>query len=243
MVSSILQHRRKAFRSSGPTDPYFASVVALLHLDGTDGSTTITDVKGNTCTANSGAAISTAQSKFGGASLLLDGTNDHVRITNPGSAFDLGSSDFTFDWWFQTANVAITSSKPIISWRHSGDVNNSQLVANLRGNALRVGISFDGSSDATLAAFGTGSMSLVNNTWHFCRLIRSGPDYKLYIDGVQRGSTYTPAGNPSFSNLSRDCWLGKNNLAYYPGYIDDFRVTIGVARDGSEVPTAAFPDS
>lgn len=243
MVSSILQHRRKGFRPSGPTDPYWANVVALLHLDGTNGSTTITEVKGHTCTAVNGAAISTAQSKFGGASLLLDGTNDYVQITSPGSAFDLGSSDFTFDWWFQTANVAISSSKPIISWRHNDGVNNSQLVVNLRANALRVGISFDGSSDATLAAFGTGSMSLVNDTWHFCRLTRSGSDFKLFIDGVQRGSTYTPAGNPSFSNLSRDCWLGKNNLTYFPGYIDEVRVTIGVARDGSELPTSAFPNA
>jgi hypothetical protein len=213
----------------------------LLHLDGTNGSTTITDVKGNACTAVNGAAISTAQSKFGGSSLLLDGTNDHVQITNPGSAFDLGSSNFTIDWWFRSANVAITSSKPMWAWRNTGAANNSHIACNLRSNALRVAISFDNSTDATTAAFGAASMSISNDTWHFCRLTRSGSDFKLFIDGTQRGSTYSNA--TSFTNVSRDCWLGKNNAAYYPDYLDDFRVTIGVARDGSEVPTAAFPDS
>lgn len=215
----------------------------MMHLNGANASTTITDQKGNTTTATNGAAISTAQSQFGGSSLLLDGTDDFVQIANPGSAFDLGSSDFTFDWWFRTSNVSITSSKPMWSWRHTGAANNTQFAANLRSGAIRVTVSFDGVTDNTFAAFGTGAMSLVNDTWHFCRITRSGADYKLFIDGVQKGTTYTPAGNPSFTNLSRDCWLGRNNLTYFPGYIDDFRVTIGVARSGSEVPTAAFPDS
>jgi hypothetical protein len=228
---------------SGPTDPDFASVVALLHLDGSDGSTTITDVKGNTCAASGGATISTAQSKFGGASLLLDGTNDHVQITSPGSAFDLGSSNWTFDWWFRSADVATSTPRTLWSWRNTGAANNTQLAAQVRSNSIRVTVSFDGATDNTFAAFGTAAMSISNNTWHFCRMVRNGADYRLFIDGVQRGSTYTPAGNPSFSNLSRDCWIGRNNATYFPGYIDDFRVTIGVARDGSEVPTAAFPDA
>ena len=229
------------FAAAAGGDPYWANVVLGLHLDGTDGSTTITDVKGNTCTAVNGAAISTAQSKFGGASLLLDGTNDHVQITDPGAAFDLGSSDFTFDWWFYNANVATSSSRPIWAWRNTSGSNNAQLAPYLRANALRMFISFDGVTNATTAAFGAGSMSLSNDTWHFCRMTRSGSDFKLYIDGAQRGSTYTNA--TAFTNLSRDCWLGRVNLTYYPGSIDDFLVTIGVARDGAEVPTAAFLDS
>jgi hypothetical protein len=227
--------------ATGASDPYWSSVVSLLHLNGANGSTTITDVKGNTCTAAGGAAISTAQSKFGGASLLLDGSNDNVQITDPGSSFNLGSSDFTFDWWFRHANVATSTSHPVWAWRNTSGSNNVLLAPFVRSSALRVTISFDGSTDATTAAFGTASMSLSNDTWHFCRLTRSGSDFKLFIDGTQRGTTYTNA--TAFTNVSRDCWLGRRNLAYYPGYIDDFRVTIGVARVGTEVPTIAFPDS
>ena len=240
MIAAVLN---SPFNFGAPPggDPYFASVVLGLHLDGTDGSTTITDVKGNTCAAVNGAAISTAQSKFGGASLLLDGTNDHVQITNPGAAFDLGSSDFTFDWWFRSANVATPSSQPIWAWRNTAGSSVAQLAPFLRSGALRLILSFDGSTVATLAAFGAASMSLSNNTWHFCRMTRSGSDFKLYIDGTQRGSTYTNA--TAFTNLSGDCWLGRRHTVYYPGNIDDFLVTIGVARDGAEVPSAEFLNS
>ena len=76
----------------------------LLQFNGADASTTITDVNAggsaHTWTANGNAQIDTAQSKFGGASLLCDGTGDYV--TTPDHAdFTLGSSDFTIDCWFQ----------------------------------------------------------------------------------------------------------------------------------------------
>jgi hypothetical protein len=59
-----------------PVDPQFGSVSLLLHGDGTNGSTTITDNSPTpkTVTAVGNAQISTAQSKFGGASILFDGT-------------------------------------------------------------------------------------------------------------------------------------------------------------------------
>lgn len=230
-----------ALATSGPTDPLFAQVVTLLHFDGADGSTGILDSIGNSWTASGGAAISTDQSQFGSASLELDGTNDFLRLAGPGSGFDLGASDFTFDWWFRASNVAISSAKPMWSWRHNDGVNNTQFAANLRSGAIRVTISFNGVTDNTLAAFGTASMSLSNDTWHFCRITRSGSEFKLFVDGTQRGTTYTSA--TSFSNLARDCYIGKNNLNHFGGFLDDFRVTIGTARDGAEVPAAAFPDA
>jgi hypothetical protein len=72
----------------------------LLHFDGSDASTTITDSNSggsaHTWTAAGNAQIDTAQYKFGGASGLFDGTGDWV--TTPDHAdFTLGSSDFTID--------------------------------------------------------------------------------------------------------------------------------------------------
>ena len=50
----------------------------LLHCDGTNGSTVITDKIGKAMTAYGNAKISTAQSKFRGASLSLDGNGDYI---------------------------------------------------------------------------------------------------------------------------------------------------------------------
>ena len=63
------------FRFGGapaPTDPDYANVSLLLHMDGTDGSTTFTDNSpiGHTVTAVSNAQINTARDKFGGARMI-----------------------------------------------------------------------------------------------------------------------------------------------------------------------------
>src|SRR5687768_6144765 len=70
--------------------------VALLHMDGADGSTTFTDESGKTWTARGDAQIDTAQSVFGGASGRLDGNGDFVD-TPDHADWDFGSGDFTLD--------------------------------------------------------------------------------------------------------------------------------------------------
>src|SRR5690606_11367203 len=82
---------------SHTTDPHWANVVSLLHFDGSNSSTTITDETGTSWTAYDGAAISTAQSVFGGASAFLDGGSDTIRHTSDQPDFDFGSGDFTIE--------------------------------------------------------------------------------------------------------------------------------------------------
>jgi Bacterial regulatory proteins, tetR family len=61
------------------------AVKVLLHFDGADGSTTITDNNSggaaHAWTANGNAQIDTAQSKLGGASCLFDGTGDYPALS------------------------------------------------------------------------------------------------------------------------------------------------------------------
>ena len=63
-------------------DAHFPKVEALLPFDGTNGATSTTDLsdRGHTVTFANTAQISTAQSKFGGSSLLLDGDSDYVDL-------------------------------------------------------------------------------------------------------------------------------------------------------------------
>ena len=78
-------------------DPYWSSVSLLLHMNGSNGSTTFTDSSSNnyTVTAYGHAQISTAQSKFGGASGLFDGSVDYIRAT-PSTNLQFGG-DFTLE--------------------------------------------------------------------------------------------------------------------------------------------------
>ena len=91
------------------------NVSLLLHGNGTNGSTTITDSSPTpkTVTAVGNAQISTAQSKFGGASIAFDGTGDYATVPSA-SAFDFGTADFTVEAWVyrnNSDNIALFSIK------------------------------------------------------------------------------------------------------------------------------------
>ena len=79
----------------------------LLHFDGADASTTMTDSNvggaAHVWTAAGNAQIDTAQAQSGGASLLLDGTGDWVS-TPDHADFAFGSGDFTIDCWFNCSD-------------------------------------------------------------------------------------------------------------------------------------------
>src|SRR3990167_7227024 len=83
-----------------------ANVTLLLHCDGTDASTTFTDnsISSHVTTANGNAQIDTAQSKFGGASGLFDGTGDYLSVPNSDD-WDFGTGDFTVDMWLRFNDI------------------------------------------------------------------------------------------------------------------------------------------
>jgi hypothetical protein len=58
------------------------SQASLINFEAANGSTTFLDDFGNTWTPSGNAQITTAQSKFGTSSMLLDGTGDWISSTN-----------------------------------------------------------------------------------------------------------------------------------------------------------------
>ena len=79
-----------------PSDPNISNVVLLLHGDGTNGSTTITDNSpgARTVTAHGNAQISTARKKFRTGSILFDGTGDYLSVPVD-SGLELRAGAFT----------------------------------------------------------------------------------------------------------------------------------------------------
>ena len=89
-------------------DVYYPQTSLLMHFNGTNGSTTMTDNSKNnaTVTATNGAAISTAQSKFGGSSVFFDGTNDYLSIPD-NTPLVLSGGSYTIECWIRpTGNYA-----------------------------------------------------------------------------------------------------------------------------------------
>tara|TARA_B110000503_G_scaffold105911_1_gene158092 strand:+ start:1596 stop:3029 length:1434 start_codon:yes stop_codon:yes gene_type:complete len=216
-------------------DAYYPQVAALLHFDGVNGSTTITDNSKNnlTVTATNGAFISTAQSKFGGASVFFDGTNDYVSIPN-NTDFNFASGTFTIELWAYFSSV---SGQRALVTKYQNNTNGWSVQ--LLNGVINVNLSGDGSDI-------TGTTTISANTWYHVAVSGTPGSYKMFINGIQEGSTYTGATSLSSTGLLYLGTLISSGVfyIYFNGYIDELRITNGYARyTGNFTPsTTAFAD-
>jgi hypothetical protein len=217
-----------------PVDLFRSNVSLLLHGDGTNGSTTIVDSSPTpkTVTANS-AQISTAQSKFGGSSILLTGSSSALRLARQ-VAFDFGTADFTIELWLYPTSVAATSN----IWSQRTSASNG---ISFRLSASKLNFFYDNLGTGSFS----GATSLLNNTWQHVALTRQGNNFKLWLDGQLDGtSAAISADVTSTIDPKVGAAAGTSNVEAYSGYIDDLRITKGIARYTASFtpPTAPFPD-
>jgi len=216
-----------------PVDPQFGSVSLLLHGNGANGSTTITDSSPTpkTVTAVGNAQISTTQSKFGGASIAFDGTGDYLDIGS-NSAFGYGLNNFTIEFWIYRNASAVLQV----------------LLDHRVGTSVRVAPTIYISSNSVYY-YTDGNNRIMGGTlastqWVHVALSRSGSSTRLFLDGVQTGSTYSDTNNYIDSPVRVGGANDGSSVASINGYIDDLRITKGIARYTSNFtpPTAPFPD-
>ena len=221
-------------------DPNFNSVSLLLHMDGTNGSTTFTDNSPSpkTVTAVGNVQISTAQSKFGGASGLFDGTGDWCQIAN-NAAFKFGSGDFTIEYWIYPTDL--TSVKQHIN---PDDGSNTSYAIITSGSSLLYYLSSVGGSTWDIAS-GVSIGTVTLSTWQHIALVRNGNVFTPYLNGTAGTTTTSSATLFDFTSVLR---VGSQSTDLSPtpfqGYMDEFRITKGVARYTANFtpPTAAFPN-
>ena len=169
----------------------------------------LTPTGGSAFTADGNAQLSTAQAKFGSASLLLDGTDDFVTSDDN---IDLSSGDFTVDMWIRPTNV--TGYKGL--WQ-SGT---SSLL-----NVYLIGDQVQGTVAGSTTLF-LSSTRISANVWTMISVEREGSVHRLYINGVLEASSST-AKRPDDGVFA----VGKNGFGDFNGYIDELRLS-SVARYG-----------
>ena len=200
----------------------------LLHLDGTNGSTTFTDSSSNShsVTAYGDAQISTAQSKFGGASALFDGTDRlDCAVT---TINNFGTADYTIEFWLRLT-----------------DTTGTQFLY-LSSTSGEIGIYYQ---DSTLIVTNTNVDGPISeawtpsaNQWYHIALARSSGTARLFVDGTLLGSY---ASSETYAGAA--FCIGGTDLSGYEssgtiGYIDEFRITKDFAHYTAAFtpPTAAF---
>lgn len=229
-------------------DPYYSDVSLLLHCDGSNGSTTFTDNSATpkTVTAYGNAGISTAQSKFGGASGYFDGNGDYLSIP-AAAAFEFGANDFTIEFWYYATTNAVAqdilniSNTTVISYDDIGIDIIHDLDAN--GGKLKCSVFCGGGARYVLS---TAALPL--NQFVHVAFVRYSDVISLYLDGIFQN--YSPINTESqVVNYAPTFALNIGKLTiwsqYLNGYIDELRITDGVARytAGFTPSTSAFPNN
>jgi hypothetical protein len=214
-------------------DIYYPSSSILLHFSGSNGSTTITDNSKNnfTITATNGAVISTAQSKFGGASVFLDGTNDYL-VTPTTSAFTFGTGDFTVELWIYQTVSSVSAYKVLVGDNVYGSVGGWQFYS--YNNQLNL---WKGGTEII-----SPSGTLTLNSWNHIVWTRASGNNRIFINGTQVGSTVSDSTN--YTSTAIYIGAAKDGYGYFAGYIDELRITNGVARYTASFATQSieFPN-
>ena len=216
-----------------PTSPPTAITNTSLLLNYTNGGIVDATAKNDLETVGN-AQISTTQSKFGGSSMAFDGTGDYLSVNGgPGSnqRVGFGTSDFTIECWVY-CTISGASNNGIYDCRYSASATGPTLYYIPSSGVIMF---YNGANQIT------GS-TLTINTWNHIALVRYSGVTKLYINGVQSGSSYTDTNNYT-SGVNTGIVGGfYDGSASWNGYIDDFRITRGIARYTSNFtpPTSAF---
>lgn len=215
-----------------PGDANFSSVVLLCHGDGTNGSTAFVDnsAVGHTLTST-GPVVSTASPKFGTGCISLSGSQK-LDVGAIGTSFDMGTGDFTMEAWGYVPSLIGSSNVPILGrWGFGTNQFYFGFISGTLGFYL---------PSINLTAASAPSI----NVWHHFAVDRSGGTLRLYVDGAVLTSGAFATAFPTGS--SEPCYLGGwTQGSSWPGFLDDIRVTKGVARYAGAFtpPTAAFPNS
>jgi hypothetical protein len=216
-----------------PTAPPTAITNTSLLLNYTNAGIYDATSKNNLETVGN-AQISTTQSKFGGSSMLFDGTGDWLKLSNntAAQAQGFGTGDFTIECWVYITSSTVANNG-IYDCRYSASAT-GPLIYYVPTSGLFM--FYNGSNQIS-----GGTITI--NTWNHIALVRYSGVTKLYINGTQSGSNYTDTNNYTSGANSGAVGAFYDGTSGWNGYIDDLRVTRGIARYTSNFtpPTTAFP--
>lgn len=222
---------------SNPHEPIYSTTKLLLHGDGADAATVISDsspyMRG-VATVFGNAQIDTAQSKYGGASMLFDGTGDYLEFQTS-EDWNFGSGDFTIDYWERRSDATAGRS---VAARDSTTTFVPWLIGYTPdGSALHFYASGDGASWNIASAQSMGTLQL--NVWHHFAVTRSGNTFRTFKDGVQQ-ATWT--SSLALITNANPVSVGRvQGSLHFQGHIDEFRIVKGEAKWTANFTVASAP--
>jgi hypothetical protein len=201
---------------------------SLLHFDGSDGSTTITDaVSATTWSASGGAQLDTAQSVFGGSSLLLDGSGDKITANRT----LLLPGDFAMAMRFRLAALPGGSSMTLFSQGSTGNGGRTAWFVSTSPYNLGWQIGSAGTQGAT---------ALVANRWYHAEWNRTGSSHYILLDGALELTFSNGTAMQDIQSVIGSSWAAGTD---FNGWIEEFAVDGQVWHTNPFTPPISpYPD-
>jgi len=247
-VSNSLRYST-TFTPTATPFTFDVNTLLLIHADGTDATTVFTDDVGVRSPAGisavGNAQVDTAQSQFGDASALFDGTGDYLE-TGGNADFDLASTDFTVEGWFRktvTVNAGLIGN---YEFNTSGGFS----LFTWTTNSLLIGSR--NSADTGLQFYQSAINVSTDSQFNHFAVCRSGLNMQVYCEGtrvINRTDFYiknwaTASDAKITVGRSAGSAAGTWSDADYVmnGHMDEIRVSKITRYSGATYtePTAAF---
>jgi hypothetical protein len=228
-----------------PTKPYGPdpdlTARLLLHMDGPNGSKTFYDTsqwgKPNP-TVGGNAKVSTAQSKFGGASAQFGATGDYLSYPTSAPDWDFGANDFTVEAWMFPTALPSDSTVIMHPSTATGFADAWKFVIRATDKIIRFVHSVSSSNIVQLQSVNPA----VLNVWTHIAAVRSGNNLTLYVNGIAEATgTYSGALPAITGPLNIGTGDTTPGNAFFTGYIDEVRISNGLARWTANFTPPAAP--
>lgn len=204
----------------------------LLHCNGADGSTTISDssdaAQGN-ATVGGNAQLDTAQKQFGTSSLLLDGNGDYITFADSND-WNMADGAFTIDFWIRTS----VASLDVIFEQYVDANNYVRLYHSGGGIPWASTLTFEiVSGGATIVSVSrTTTSDFLNLTWTHIAVIRGwddGVNNWVITVGGDDGDSLT-SDDSTYPDLAAVFKITTDISFPFDTWIDEFRISKGIAR-------------
>lgn len=206
-------------------DRYFENTSLLIHCDGANNSTSLIDYSLNNLelTCNGTAVISTDQSKFGASSLYFNGSG-YVQ-TQISDVFNFGTNDLTIEF-FAYPKTDVSTYPAFVGNNLNGW--SSQAWVFMKYATKYTFWHYDYNASVPLL---TSTTNVSNDEWVVLAVVRNVNTWYLFVNGIIE-ATQTWSGSviavPWFINIG--VGNGGYGASAFNGYIDEMRITKGVAR-------------
>jgi len=179
------------------------------------------------------AKISTTQFNSGGSSMFFDGSSTLSIPYTP--LLNFSSGNFTIEFWtYVTATPSAEQYFLSAGPAGGGAVHRGWRMGAHNGSAA--GIYFYAGGIAGNAETLLGSFPSIN-AWHHIAIVRNGTTITGYVNGTALGTTINASTTAITDIISGDySFIGAlqggapTGRLFYNGYIDELRITKGVAR-------------